>query len=120
MATMRGREEYLVLRFSIKSTAMTGSDMTIVGFRPIHIVKMGPYVLDHSWNVIQGLDFGSWCLLPRNGIGLGPGGMRNQTQTSWRIATRGIANRNDTHMYGGSLKIDSRAMMKSDLWNLET
>jgi len=48
MATMRGREEYFMLRFSIKSTAMTGSDMTIVGFRPIHIAKMGPYVLDHS------------------------------------------------------------------------
>jgi hypothetical protein len=97
MATIRGRDEYFVLRFSISSTAMTGSEMTIVGFLPIHIVNIGPYVFDHFWNCIHGLDLGSWSLLPMKGNGVGPGGIRSHNQTSWRRVTIGMAKKSDNH-----------------------
>jgi hypothetical protein len=80
MTTNLGRDEYLLLLFSIKSTAMFGSEMTRVGLRPTHIVKIGPYLFDHSWNCIQGFEVGS--LFPKNGRGVGPGGMRHHFQIS--------------------------------------
>jgi hypothetical protein len=60
-----------------------------VGRRPTHIVKIGPYFLDHSWNWIHGFDVGS--LLPMNGMGIGPGGMRDHFQMSARRIKSGIA-----------------------------
>lgn len=42
MTTKRGRELNFVLRFSSRSAAISGSEMMIVGRRPIQRVKMGP------------------------------------------------------------------------------
>jgi hypothetical protein len=91
MTTNLGLDEYLLLRFSIKSTAIFGSDITTVGLLPTQTVKIGPYIFDHSWNWIHGFDLGSW--LPMNGRGVGPGGMRYHAQISLRRMLTGMAMR---------------------------
>jgi hypothetical protein len=89
MTTNLGLDEYLLLRFSIKSTVTFGSEITSVGRRPTHIVKIGPYFFDHSWNWIHGFEVGN--LFPTNGMGIGPGGMRDHFQISPRRIKSGIA-----------------------------
>lgn len=82
MTTKRGRELNFVLRFSSRSTATLGSEMIIVGRRPIHNVKIGPYIWDHFSNWIHGEEDGIMNLFPRNGRGVGPGGRRRYRRKS--------------------------------------
>jgi hypothetical protein len=82
MTTNRGRELNFVLRFSSRSTATLGSDIMIVGRRPIHNVKIGPYTCDHFSNWIHGEEDGIMSLFPMKGRGVGPGGRRRYNRKS--------------------------------------
>jgi hypothetical protein len=85
MVTNLGRDEYLLDRFSSRSTVASESDMTTVGRRQSHRMNIGPWISDHFWNWIDGCDFGMSNLLPMNGSGRGPGGMRwNRTRSEMR------------------------------------
>lgn len=75
ITTNRGREEYLLERFSSKSLATFGSPMTIVGFRPVQIVTIEPYSSVHCLSLYHGFRRGSAHLFPTIGIGGGPGGL---------------------------------------------
>ena len=67
---------------------MFGSEMTRVGRRPTHMVKIGPYFFDHSWNCIHGFDVGN--LFPMKGRGGGPGGIRSHFHTSLSSINSGM------------------------------
>lgn len=56
--------------------------MIIVGRRPIHNVKIGPYIWDHFSNWIHGEEDGIMGLFPMNGRGVGPGGRRRYRRKS--------------------------------------
>ena len=105
MTTNRGRELNFVPRFSSKSAATLGSDITIVGRRPIHKVKIGPYIWDHFSNCIHGEDDGIMSLFPMNGRGVGPGGSRRYRRKS-RISmkVRGSRITPSSKVYGPKTK----------------
>ena len=69
----------------MRSIAICGSEITIVGRLPIQMVNIPPYFSDSASSWIHGQRLCKSNLFPIIGRGIGPGGILRQSRKSWIV-----------------------------------